>query len=78
MSKINEVQIKNCMYNIKWLRSHHGLSRREMAKILDTGILNIILIEMGKVPDSLSYEVLFKIQDHFGIEPKYMFKEHFE
>lgn len=74
----NSIQMKNCMYNIKWLRRHYRLSRGVMAYILKTSVLNIILIELGKVPSTLSLEVVFIIKDFFGIEPKEMFKERFK
>lgn len=57
------------LYNIVWLRKHHGLSKKEMAKLLKLGAKSMDQIESGHVPLRMGVENLFQIWSHFGIKP---------
>lgn len=57
------------MYNVAWLRKHHGLTKREMANIMHIGTESLNKLENGLLPPRMSIEVFFFIQDHFGISP---------
>ncbi len=56
-------------HNIKWLRKHHGISKKRMAQIMGIGIGSLNQLERGSVPQRLTVTVLFAIEDHFGIAP---------
>lgn len=55
------------LHNIVWLRKHHGLSKKEMAKLLKLGAKSMDQIESGHVPRRLGIENLFHIWKHFGV-----------
>ena len=58
------------LYNIAWLRRHHGLSKKKMAELLKIGIGSLNKMESGKMPPQLSVAILFAVQDSFGIRPQ--------
>ena len=55
--------------NIAWLRKKHGLSKKEMAKILGIGLHSLNNIEMGEMPPRLGYSILLTVYQQFGILP---------
>lgn len=58
------------MHNVKWLRSHYGLSKKDMAEILGIGVTNLNQIEKGIYPKRLSTEIIARIYYSFGIFPE--------
>ena len=58
------------LYNIAWLRRHHGISKKKMAELLEIGVGSLNKMESGKMPPKLSVVVLFAVQDSFGIRPQ--------
>lgn len=71
----SERDTENFLYNIKWLRSHYGFSKRKMANMLGIGVTTLNKIEQGIFPPRLTTSILFHIQKIFGIHPKYMFEK---
>jgi len=63
----NDEAMKYLSYNILYLRKRNKITKKEMAKILGIGITTLNKIEKGILPPKLSVEILFKIQDCFGI-----------
>lgn len=61
------VEEKNLVYNIAWLRKHHAISKRKMAKILGIGITKLNRIESGELPSSLGGGALVRMHAYFGI-----------
>lgn len=61
------------MFNVKWLREKHGLSKKEMAKILGISVGTLNKIEKSELPPRLSVDIVFNIYQHFGIHPKNQF-----
>ena len=59
---------------IKRIRAEQKISQKEMAHILGTGVGTLSKIEHGILPSRLSCEILFRIQDQFGIQPKELLK----
>jgi DNA-binding XRE family transcriptional regulator len=55
------------LYNIAWLRKHHGLSKKEMAKRLDIGLWSLNKIEKGELPPRLRCDIIFAVHQNFGI-----------
>lgn len=53
--------------NIVWLRKHHDLSKKEMAKLLKLGAKSMDQIEAGHMPLRMGVDTLFQIWKHFGI-----------
>ena len=74
ISAENTIQLKNFIENIKWLRSHYGLTKYEMAKILRLSVKSIERIERGEVSSKLSLNVVFRIQSFFNITAKEQFE----
>lgn len=60
-------EIKIFMKNIAYIRKKHGLSKREMAKLLKIGVESLNKLESGELPKRLSVKVLFEIERHFGV-----------
>lgn len=55
--------------NIKYLRLRHGLTCKQMAKLLNTSVRSIKRMERGELPLTVSAEVLVIIDREFGILP---------
>lgn len=53
--------------NVTALRKQHGLSKREMAKILGVGVNTLTQMEQGNLPKSFRAGALLRIQDRFGV-----------
>ena len=53
--------------NFVWLRKKTGLSKKEMAGILQIGIGSLNKIERGVLPPRMSLDVLTHVEEHFGI-----------
>ena len=61
-------------YHIQRIRKEQKLTQREMAGRLGIGVRTLSMIERGILPPRLSCEIIFRIQDQFGIHPKDLFK----
>jgi len=59
--------------NIKMLREIHGLSKARMAQRLGIGTASLTQLERGTLPRKLSVQILFRIREVFGVQPKEMF-----
>ena len=59
---------ENFCKNILWLRKKHQLSKKRMAKLMGIGIGSLTKLEQGEIPPQLKVNVLFSIQNNFGIE----------
>ena len=66
-------ELNNLLYNIKWLRMQHRLSEKQMAEILGIGVGSLQKIEKGTLPPRLSVNIVFEVQNYFGIQPKDLF-----
>lgn len=53
--------------NIAWLRKHHGLSKKEMARKLKISVWTLNRIERGELPPRLSCDMLFAVWKNFGV-----------
>ena len=67
--------IENFLYNIAWLRKNHGISKKNMAKILKISISTLNKIEEGILPPKLSANVVWRIYLKFGIRPDEQFRK---
>lgn len=61
--------------NIRTLRKATGLSIKDMAKRLRIGPKTLSSLERGILPPRLSCEILFRIEDEFGVKPRDMIAE---
>ena len=68
-----ESEIIKFTKNVAKLRKKHNLSKIRMCNILKTSIHSLNKIEKGIIPKKLSLEVVFRIENHFGITPKDQF-----
>jgi len=59
--------------NVKTLRERHGLSKKEMAKILGVGVESLTKIEQGIIPRRASVSIVIKLAQHCNIEPHKLF-----
>ena len=64
-----KTELENFVYNIKWLRRQYGLSRKQMADILEIGIWSMGKLEKGEMPLRLGINVFFAVQKYFDISP---------
>ena len=63
-------EYKNVCVNIRYLRVKHGLSRSAMARKLHITRKTLDLLEAGVFPDRIRIDLLFLVQQAFGIQPK--------
>ena len=66
MDSTETSDIQNLLHNITFLRKHHNLSKKKMARLLHIGIPTLNKIEIGVLPDRLSAEVLVYLANYFG------------
>ena len=59
--------------NVKTRWERHGLSKKEMAKILEIGTKSLTKIEQGIIPDRASVNIVIKLARQFNIEPHKLF-----
>ncbi len=62
-------ELDTLIHNIIWLRKHHGLSQKQMAKILHIGVKSLQHLEQGEIPSHLTLEIFSHIHRYFGICP---------
>jgi len=63
----NDYELSVFCDNVRFLRKAHGLSQKEMAKIMGIGVGGLRIIERGTVPPRLDVFVLICLSDHFHI-----------
>lgn len=56
-------------HNLVWLRTHCGISKKEMAALLGIGLGSLNRLEKGELPPRVSVNIFFAIQKQFGISP---------
>ena len=66
-------EINNFMNNIAYLRKKNGLSKKEMANVLNISVYALNKIERGELPKKISVEVVFNLQKRFKISPEKQF-----
>ena len=69
MKKETDREWEIFVHNVKWLRKHYGLSRKQMAERLNISVWMLTKIERGQLPPSLIIDIFFVIQDQFGVHP---------
>lgn len=65
----------NFINNIAYLRKKNGLSKKEMANVLNISVYVLNKIEKGELPKKLSVEIVFNLQKYFKISPEKQFKK---
>ncbi len=65
--KETDQEFENFIHNIIWLRKQHGLSKKEMAKILGIGMKSMEKIEKGEIPPRLGINAMVNILNAFGV-----------
>lgn len=75
MSEITEREINNMIKNIIQIRKDYGLSKKQMAEIMGIGARSFNKVENGEIPPKMKVDVLFNIQDCFGITPSKLFSD---
>ena len=55
------------LHNIRWLRKHYGLSKKEMAKRLEIGLWSLNQIEQNRLPPKLQCDIIFTVYKEFGV-----------
>ncbi len=68
-NNIND-EINNFINNIAYLRKKKGLSKKEMANVLNISIYALNKIERGELPKKISVEIIFNLQKNFKISPE--------
>lgn len=73
-SERNKKSLEFFVYNVSWLRNHYGIKKKTMAELLGIGVGSLNKIEKGELPPRLTVEIIFNIQNYFGIHPKELFE----
>ena len=60
--------------HIRRIRIENRMTQKEMANRLEIGVRTLSMIERGILPGRLSCEILFRVQEQFGIHPRDLFK----
>ena len=71
-------EIENYLYNVKSLRLHHGITKKQMAKILGISIGSMNKIERGTMPPRLSVKIIINIYNYFCLLSEEMFTRKFD
>ena len=71
-----EKEIKIFCINVKTIRQHERLSKKEMAKILHIGTRSLTMIENGILPPRIGVDILMRIHRRFGFRPSFMVSTH--
>ena len=75
MNEIIKREIENMKNNIVQLRKDYRLSKKQMTKIMGIGIKSFNKIENGEIPPKMKADVLFNIEEYFGITPVKLFSD---
>lgn len=78
MKKVNENQLQNFTYNVKFIRKSNNLSKKEMADILNVSIYSLNKLEKGNIPKNLPVDIIFAVMHHFKLSPAQLFGEKFD
>lgn len=57
------------LQNLTYLRIQHGLTPKQMAKLLNISVRSMKRMERGELPLSVDADVLYSINDHFDVSP---------
>ncbi len=68
-------ELKIFAENVAHLRRRHGLSKKDMAKLLGIGMCSLNKLEKGEFPPRLTVEVNMRIYLYFGIYPSDQFRK---
>ena len=63
----NNLYLKAFCRNVHRLRKEHGLSQKEMARIMGIGVGSLRKVEQGTVPPRMDILVLRNLTLHFSI-----------
>ena len=69
----NDEQIKVFCQNIKILREKSGLSKKEMAEILEIGTASLTKLEQGIMPPRMRVNIVYQLSQNFNIQPCKLF-----
>ena len=59
--------------NLRQLRTMHGLSEKEMARIIGISVKSLALLENNRIPPRLGCDFLFRASRHFKIKASELF-----
>ncbi len=71
---ITDKEISIFCNNVKLLRKQHHLSRQEMAEICAISVEDIIEIERGYLPLTITVDIAIRLFQHFDISPEKLFR----
>lgn len=66
----SQQQLQQMMENITCLRKKHGLSKKQMAKILHIGVGTLNKIERGEIPPRITIDLFYCVHSYFHIDPR--------
>lgn len=75
MNKNTDNEIFYFTKNIALIRNKNKLSKTKMAKLLGISTKTLNKLENGVIPPRIGVNVIFNIQDNFGIPAKLLFKD---
>jgi len=65
--KSDRMELENLCHNIIWLRKASGLSKKQMAALLEIGLWSLNKLERMEIPPKLTVDVLFNLTREFRI-----------
>ena len=71
-------EIRNLLYNIKYLRKANHLSQKEMAKLLGVGAGTISKIEKMQLPKNLGARIIIDLAAIFHVSVDDLMKKHLD
>ena len=65
ISEKNDAQMANLLYNVVWLRQHHGISKTKMAKLLGISVQTLNSLESGILPPRVGFAFIIRLHAQF-------------
>lgn len=65
--RANRMELENLCHNIIWLRRVSGLSKKQMAALLEIGLWSLSKLERLEIPPKLTVDVLFNLTREFRV-----------
>ena len=63
--KENEIQLRNLLDNIRWIREYYCIPQKRMAQLLGIGVRSLKTLEKGILPPRLGINIVFQLHKEF-------------
>ena len=76
MTHDNSNEFDTLLHNIRKLRKHNNLSKKQMASIMEVSIKTLNRIENGEMPPRLGANSIYNICVYFKVRSSTLFESH--